>query len=214
MRAKFGVHQSSYWIFSLRVTCSSHAAGNYAPLPLLKPTSSVSQCNAAALVAMYSRERRYSSHQLPRRLRGCLPEFVNAYWNSPLGITSIAQVAVTTAGLYSLSTQKIARIPVPVPPLEEQREIVRRIGALFKLADLIEKRVVAASSRAGKLSQAILAKAFRGELVPTEAELARREGREYEPASVLLERIKAETTKARAKTRPKYANRRAAAATN
>jgi hypothetical protein len=35
-------------------------------------------------------------------------------------------------------------------------------------------------------------KAFRGELVPTEAELARREGREYEPASVLLERIKKE----------------------
>jgi hypothetical protein len=31
--------------------------------------------------------------------------------------------------------------------------------------------------------------AFRGELVPTEAELARLEGREYEPASVLLERI-------------------------
>ena len=33
---------------------------------------------------------------------------------------------------------------------------------------------------------------FRGELVPTEAELARREGREYEPAGVLLERIRAE----------------------
>jgi len=38
----------------------------------------------------------------------------------------------------------------------------------------------------------VLAKAFRGELVPTEAELARREGREYEPASVLLERIRRE----------------------
>jgi hypothetical protein len=45
---------------------------------------------------------------------------------------------------------------------------------------------------AKKLTQAILAKAFRGELVPTEAELARREGREYEPAWVLLERIRAE----------------------
>jgi type I restriction enzyme S subunit len=40
--------------------------------------------------------------------------------------------------------------------------------------------------------QSILAKAFRGELVPTEAELARREGRDYEPASALLERIRAE----------------------
>jgi len=41
-----------------------------------------------------------------------------------------------------------------------------------------------------KITQAILAKAFRGELVPTEAELARQENRDYEPASVLLERIR------------------------
>lgn len=37
----------------------------------------------------------------------------------------------------------------------------------------------------------MLAKAFRGELAPTEAELARREGREYESAGVLLERVRA-----------------------
>ena len=79
-----------------------------------------------------------------------------------------------------------------VPPVDEQKEVVRRVEALFKLADAIEKRVAAASLRVERLTQPILAKAFRGELVPTEAELARREGREYEPASVLLERIKAE----------------------
>jgi hypothetical protein len=60
------------------------------------------------------------------------------------------------------------------------------------LADAIEKRVAAATAQADTRRQAILAKAFRGELVPTEAELARREGRDYEPASVLLERIRAE----------------------
>jgi len=42
------------------------------------------------------------------------------------------------------------------------------------------------------LTQALLAKAFRGELVPTEAELARQEGRDYEPASKLLKRIRSE----------------------
>jgi hypothetical protein len=46
--------------------------------------------------------------------------------------------------------------------------------------------------RVEQLTQAVLAKAFRGELVPTEAELARREGRDYEPASALLDRIRAE----------------------
>ena len=49
--------------------------------------------------------------------------------------------------------------------------------------------MAAGTARAEKLTQAILAKAFRGELVPTEAELARQEGRTYEPASDLLIRI-------------------------
>jgi type I restriction enzyme S subunit len=91
-------------------------------------------------------------------------------------------------------------------PLAEQHEIVRRVEALFQLADAIEKRVAAATARADKLTQAILAKAFRGELVPTEAELARRKGRAYEPASVLLERIKAQNDKS--KTAPKARARR------
>jgi type I restriction enzyme S subunit len=52
--------------------------------------------------------------------------------------------------------------------------------------------VAAATARAEKLTQAVLAKAFRGELVPTEAELARQEGRAYEPAGVLLERLRSE----------------------
>jgi len=64
--------------------------------------------------------------------------------------------------------------PLPLPPLEEQHEIVRRVNALFKLADKIEERVAAATKRADKLTQSILAKAFRGEIVPTEAELARK----------------------------------------
>jgi len=87
-------------------------------------------------------------------------------------------------------------LPPPVtlayrhPPLPEQHEIVRRVESLFALADRIEQRVTVGKERVDRLTQSILAKAFRGELVPTEAELARREGRSYEPAGVLLERIK------------------------
>jgi len=84
------------------------------------------------------------------------------------------------------------KVAFPLPPLAEQHEIVRRVESMFKLADAVEKRVAAATARAEKLPQSILAKAFRGELVPTEAELARREGRSYEPASELLARIKSE----------------------
>ncbi|HYR88443.1 MAG TPA: restriction endonuclease subunit S [Terriglobia bacterium] len=137
----------------------------------------------------------HQNHIIRVRPLICSPQYLNYYWNSPLGIERVAEVAVTTAGLYSLSTKKVATLPIALAPLEEQHEIVRRVEALFKLADMIEKRVEAATKRADKLTHAILAKAFRGELVPTEAELARQEGRDYEPASVLLERIKADREK-------------------
>ncbi len=89
--------------------------------------------------------------------------------------------------------------------LPEQSEIVRRVDALFKLADVIEQRLSAASRQVDKLTQAVLAKAFRGELVPTEAELARAQCRDYEPASVLLDRMRAERA---ASTSPKPSRRR------
>jgi type I restriction enzyme S subunit len=100
----------------------------------------------------------------------------------------------------------IRETAVGLPPVEEQAEIMRRVEALFALSDAIEKRVILAAIRAGKLTQAILAKAFRGELVPTEAELARREGREYEPASVLLERIRKQRLAAATKPKSKSRN--------
>ena len=91
-----------------------------------------------------------------------------------------------------INGQILKRVAVPTPPLHEQNEIIRQVKALFKLGEIIEKRVAMAAARTEKVTQAILAKAFRGQLVPTEAELARREGLSYEPASVLLARISSE----------------------
>ena len=91
-----------------------------------------------------------------------------------------------------LGLDHIRRFIIPLPPLSEVHEIARRVESMFKLADAVEKRVAAATARAEKLTHAILAKAFRGGLVPTEAELAHREARSYEPASDLLARIKSD----------------------
>jgi len=60
-------------------------------------------------------------------------------------------------------------------PIDEQQGIVRSVKPLFTLAEGIEKRVAAAFEKAQGLTQSMLAKAFRGELVPTEAKLALRE---------------------------------------
>ena len=83
-------------------------------------------------------------------------------------------------------------LQVALPPRAEQDEIVRRVDVLLEIADAIEQRLLKATRKADNLIQSVLAKAFRGELVANEAALARREVREYEPASVLLERIRAE----------------------
>lgn len=79
----------------------------------------------------------------------------------------------------------IARnIPILIPSLEKQEEIVKRVEQLFAFADKLEARYNKAKAMLDKLPQSLLAKAFRGELVP--------QNENEEPASVLLERIKKE----------------------
>lgn len=97
----------------------------------------------------------------------------------------------------------LKELPLPVPPIDEQHEIVRRVEALLALADSIEARLGNAVLRADRLTQAVLAKAFRGELVPTEAELARQEGRPFESADELLARIRATPVEARPRRGPR-----------
>jgi type I restriction enzyme S subunit len=92
----------------------------------------------------------------------------------------------------NLSLQMIRDIDLSLPSSAEQREIIRRVDSLTGISDVTETRIRNALAITDRLTRAILAKAFAGELVPTEAELARREGRDYEPASVLIERFRRE----------------------
>ena len=93
-------------------------------------------------------------------------------------------------GQPHLSFDHLRATAVLLPPLSEQEEIIRRVQSLFELADIIESRLAEGTRMTERLTQAILAKAFRGGLVPTEAELARSENRAYEPAAELLARVK------------------------
>ncbi|TAL17641.1 hypothetical protein EPN96_04820 [bacterium] len=116
--------------------------------------------------------------------------YISYYLASPSGGLSQLTDAQRGATKVGLALGNIRSLEFSMPNYEEQHEIVRRIEALFALADAIEKRVADATRRVEKITQAILAKAFSGELVATEAELARQEGRTFEPASALLGRIK------------------------
>ncbi len=81
---------------------------------------------------------------------------------------------------------------IPLPPLAEQRRIVAEIETQFTRLDASVAALRRAQANLKRYRASVLKDACEGRLVPTEAELARSEGREYESADVLLERILAE----------------------
>ncbi|MDQ7986238.1 restriction endonuclease subunit S [Pseudomonas sp. G34] len=90
----------------------------------------------------------------------------------------------TGTTVKGIKASVLKKMDIACPSLAEQTEIVRRVEQLFAFADQLEAKVASAKSRIDHLTQSILAKAFRGELVPQDPN--------DEPASVLLERIQAQ----------------------
>jgi type I restriction enzyme S subunit len=134
----------------------------------------------------------HQNHIIRARVRSeAIPYFIASYWNSPSGRRSVASVASSTSGLHTLSVSKIQSILVPVPPLSVQRAIVERIQHTVSFTDRAVEDCRSLSARAVRLRQAILKKAFEGKLVPQDPN--------DEPASVLLDRIRA----ARSSSRPR-----------
>jgi type I restriction enzyme S subunit len=93
--------------------------------------------------------------------------------------TGTAQLTIPLSGLRA--------IQINLPPKGEQTEIVRRVETLFAFADRLEARLAQAQTAATRLTPALLAKAFRGELVPQDPN--------DEPAAELLRRLQATISK-------------------
>ncbi|WP_413491087.1 restriction endonuclease subunit S [Shewanella baltica] len=95
----------------------------------------------------------------------------------------------------AMNKSVVQSLSFPLPPYEEQVQIVRRVEELFTFADKVEAQVNAAQARVNNLTQAILAKAFRGELTAdwraANPDLISGEN----SAEALLKRIKAERAK-------------------
>jgi len=120
-----------------------------------------------------------------------LSDFLHILISSPPAIVYLESASVGST-MTNLNQKIFSNMEIGFPRVEEQHQIVRQVQRLFRLADRIQARLEEAMAYVDKLTQAILAKAFRGELVPAEAELAGREGRSYEPASALLAKIEAQ----------------------
>lgn len=120
-----------------------------------------------------------------------IPDYLYLLLNDVSFINYI-QPNQTGSDIPHISGKQILNFECNVPSLPEQHEIVRRVEQLFAYADTIEKQVNNALARVNKLTQSILAKAFRGELTAQwraeNPDLISGEN----SAAALLEKIKAE----------------------
>jgi type I restriction enzyme S subunit len=115
---------------------------------------------------------------------GNVPAWVAAIWDAPIMREWLERVAATSAGQYNISIGSLNQLPIPLPPLAEQRRIVADVERRLSVVAALEREVEAALARARRLRQAVLKRAFKGRLVPQDPG--------DEPASALLECIRAE----------------------
>ena len=95
----------------------------------------------------------------------------------------MAEVRTQQVGQANVNGTKLAAMPIPLPPLEEQRRSVADVEERLAAVDRLHAAVTAAQRRSQALRASILERAFRGELVPQDSS--------DEPAELLLARIRA-----------------------
>ena len=113
-----------------------------------------------------------------------LTSFLEKALNSGASRAFVESKIRTTAGQSGVSGEDIKNTPVPVCCLEEQLEIVQELESKLSEADQLDQTLATALQQADALRQSILKKAFHGQL--------EKQDKNEEPASALLERIRAE----------------------
>lgn len=131
---------------------------------------------------------------------GLDPRFFEIVLNAGASKAFIESRVKTSAGQHGIAGGDVRIAPVPFGPLEEQAKIVQQVEEELSRADVMSVWLSQAGKQASSLRQAVLRSAFAGELV--------RQDQYDEPASALIERIRAErnapkssTPKAQAKAK-------------
>jgi type I restriction enzyme S subunit len=125
-----------------------------------------------------------------RPFQQVLPQYLYAFFQTA---TYWDQITTRGNAQPNANAQVLGSVRFPLAPISEQHQIVSRMEDLFASADAIKAALDGAGQQADKLDQSILARAFRGELVPQDPN--------DEPASMVLERAGAGMTKSTANQR-------------
>jgi type I restriction enzyme S subunit len=133
-----------------------------------------------------------------------LPDFLELALSAGFSRRSIELCLRTTAGQVGVSGADLKQTPVPVPPCAEQQAIVELANERLSQIESLSSEVERNMARASRLRQSILKSAFEGHLVPQDPA--------DEPASVLIERIRAASLPPAAK-KPRKTNTRKTAKT-
>jgi len=109
------------------------------------------------------------------------PKFVS-YWGNTFGQRFFIQYGTQTTNLASINRDVLSRLPVPIPPTDEQAEILREVARRLSAANRLTANLDRQLARARTMREALLREAFAGELI--------RQDPHDEPAPTLLERIR------------------------
>jgi type I restriction enzyme S subunit len=121
-----------------------------------------------------------------------ISKFLSQFLQSPTITNWLEGTSKATAGQYNVKVSTCREIPISLPSIVEQTQIVQEIESRLSVCDKMEQSITESIAKAEALRQSILKKAFEGKLLsPAEIDLCKKEA-DYEPASVLLEKIKAE----------------------
>ncbi len=123
-----------------------------------------------------------------------LPKFFLYFsWSEPFKNQFFGSETGNT-GQGNVGMKSVKETLIPFPSIEEQKQIIKEIESRLSVCDKLEQNINEGLEKAEALRQSILKKAFEGKLL-SEAEIERcKQEADYEPASVLLERIKKENS--------------------
>ena len=153
---------------------------------VIRSNGSISIVGKCALISKAEEQYLYAGYLIRLRCNTVvlLPEYLAALLSSHLLRTQIEHKAKSTSGVNNVNSGELQSLIVPLCSLSEQEEVVERLSTSLSLIDAIESEINNQLLNADALRQSILKKAFSGQLVPQDPD--------DEPASSLLERIKAE----------------------